>query len=230
MKQRIFVSSVQKEFSAERRALKTLVETDPLLSRFFDVFIFEDIPATDLRADAVYLDQVRECRVYLGLFGNQYGWEDKNGVSPTEREFQEATRLGKQRLVFIKRAEDGGRCPKMLALIIEKYGTGTLMMIRESVNHALPEPDFAQHGGEFVTTIWRDWLTEKVMSGLDLNDRQRTAVAHVKAAGRITNSEYRQLTSALRKTAAGDLDDLVAKGVLERRGERRGVHYVLKRK
>lgn len=29
-------------------------------------------------------------------------------------------------------------------------------MIRESVAHALPEPDFAQRGGEFVTTVWRD--------------------------------------------------------------------------
>ena len=33
-----------------------------------------------------------------------------------------------------------------LARYIEKYGTGTLMMIRESVEHSLPEPDFAAAG------------------------------------------------------------------------------------
>jgi predicted HTH transcriptional regulator len=44
---------------------------------------------------------------------------------------------------------------------IEKYGTGTLMMIRESLAHALPEPDFARRGGEFTIAVWRNWLTEK---------------------------------------------------------------------
>ncbi|MHB1324718.1 MAG: ATP-binding protein [Thermoleophilia bacterium] len=42
---------------------------------------------------------------------------------------------------------------------IEKYGTGTLMMIRESIENGLPEPDFEQRGGEFVVTAWRDWPT-----------------------------------------------------------------------
>jgi hypothetical protein len=62
-----------------------------------------------------------------------------------------------------------------LARYIEKYGTGTLMMIRESVEHALPEPDFQQRGGEFVVTVWRDWLTEQVLAAANLNDRQRIA-------------------------------------------------------
>ena len=51
----IFVSSVQKELAAERRALKEYVHNDPLLSRFFEVFLFEDTPAADRRADQVYL-------------------------------------------------------------------------------------------------------------------------------------------------------------------------------
>ena len=51
-----------------------------------------------------------------------------------------------------------------LARYIEKFGTGTLMMIRETATHGLPEPQFAQSPGEFVTTIWRDWLTEKLLA------------------------------------------------------------------
>ena len=50
---RIFVSSVQKELAAERRALKAYVHRDPLLRQFFDVFFFEDLPASGRRADAV---------------------------------------------------------------------------------------------------------------------------------------------------------------------------------
>ena len=45
---RIFISSVQKELSAERSAIKDFIIHDPLLSRFIsDVFLFEDIPAGD---------------------------------------------------------------------------------------------------------------------------------------------------------------------------------------
>jgi len=46
-----------------------------------------------------------------------------------------------------------------LASYIEKNGTGTLMMIRKSLDHHLLEPDFIMHGGEFTITIWRDLLT-----------------------------------------------------------------------
>jgi predicted HTH transcriptional regulator len=45
-----------------------------------------------------------------------------------------------------------------LARYIEKFGTGTLMMIRESLAHALPEPDFAQRGDEFTIALWREWV------------------------------------------------------------------------
>jgi hypothetical protein len=39
---RIFISSVQKEFAEERKALRDFLRGDPLLRRFFDVFLFED--------------------------------------------------------------------------------------------------------------------------------------------------------------------------------------------
>lgn len=118
MKQRIFISSAQKEFAEERQALKAYLLGDALLSRFFDVFLFEDLPESDRRADAVYLDEVRRCDVYLALLGNEYGGEDADGLSPTEREFEEATRLGKHRLVFVKGTNDETKHPKMRTLIV----------------------------------------------------------------------------------------------------------------
>ncbi|MCW5559472.1 MAG: DUF4062 domain-containing protein, partial [Verrucomicrobiae bacterium] len=114
---RIFISSVQKEFADERRALKDYLHGDALLRRFFGVFLFEELPASDRRADAVYLDEVARCDIYLGLFGDEYGVEDAEGVSPTHREFLHAGRLGKPRLVFVKGADDAARHPKMRALI-----------------------------------------------------------------------------------------------------------------
>lgn len=472
---RLFLSSVQQEFKAERRAVKSFVQTDPLLSRFFTVFVFEDTPARGRRAGDVYLGEVERAAVYVGLFGDDYGFEDATGLSPTEREFDRATELGKERLIFIKDPAGRSRHPKMQALIrkaegqvtrrrftdaasltaalaaslvdyledhgiiqhqpwedrpvggadlvdleaaaiatfveraragrrfplapraavsevlahlslvqagrpttaalllfgrqpqrfvpaaevrcmhfhgtevqrpapshqvfkgalfeqvdravdfvlsvlrrgvgtrtesnrapvsyeipreviseavvnavvhrdyasaatvqvavfadrieiwnpgrltppltpeglrhphhsithnpriaetlflagyIEKFGTGTLMMIRRLREQALPEPDFAQREGVFIVTLWRDALTDRVLAGLDLNERQRKAVAHLKVVGRITSGEYQTLTGAPPRTATRDLDDLADKQLLRKAGKvGRGTHYVLR--
>ena len=113
----IFISSVQREFAEERAALRDYLRGDPLMRRFFDPFLFEDVPATDRRPDALYLDEVERCELYVGLFGDEYGTEDEEGISPTEQEFDHATALGKQRLIFLKAAGGTGRHPKMQALI-----------------------------------------------------------------------------------------------------------------
>lgn len=473
-KLRIFVSSVLKELAAERLAVQKFIRHDPLHRRFFEVVLFEDFPASGRRADQVYLAEVDRCDVYLCLLGNEYGPEDGDGFSPTEREFDRATAAGKERLVFVKGNDDTARHPKVCALLakvgaqlirkrflsidkltaalnaslveylecrgviqnkpfderpccdaelgevddaavarfvrqarqnrrfplaadapvsevlthlgllrdrrptnaaillfgrapqrfipcaevrcmhfhgteierpapfyqifkgdlfaqvdqasnfirsvlntgigtralgpqapvlheippdviqeavvnavahrdyqssaavqvavfadrveiwnpgelpapltpdslrvphrsiarnhrlceslflagyIEKYGTGTLMMIRESVKHLLPEPGFKQRAGEFVTTVWRDWLTEEVMAALPLNDRHRIAIRQVKTTGRITNAEYQRLTHAPARTATRDLTVLVRLGVLARQGDGQGTVYTLK--
>ena len=51
---RIFISSVQREFTQEREALRDYLRGDPLMRRFFDVFLFEDVPASDRRPDALF--------------------------------------------------------------------------------------------------------------------------------------------------------------------------------
>jgi ATP-dependent DNA helicase RecG len=114
---RIFVSSVQKELSAERQALKAFIEGDALLRRFFEVFLFEDVPASGRRADDVYLEEVDRCCIYVGLFGDAYGHEGPDGLAPTEREFDRATSHGKNRLIFVKGSHDANRHPKMQALL-----------------------------------------------------------------------------------------------------------------
>lgn len=437
--EQIFVSSVQKELRAERQAVREFVHGNDLLRQFFRVFLFEDLPPADRKTDDVYLEQVKDSPIYLGMFGNEYGRADKDGLSATEKEFAFATRLRKRRLILVKGRDDKGREPKMAALIrragdelvrrrfentdellrllygsliqylqdrgfvaardfdaaacedatlkdisarkvrwfiekaraergyalapdtppkqalahlnllarndptrgavllfsdaperfmhsaevtclhfhgteivkpipsqqvyrgslfevvdravdfamdrlrravvpsesspasevryevpfrvvreaivnavahrnyasksgvqvmvfadrIEVWNPGglpedlTLDMIRLCAEAGLPEPEFRSEGERFVTVIWRDWLTEKVLADLNLNARQQEAVAYVKRRGRIANSEYQQLTGATRKTAARDLDELITKGVFKRAGEKRGSHYLL---
>ena len=119
---RIFISSVQREFAREREHLRDYLRGDPLMRRFFEVFLFEvflfeDVPASDRRPDEVYLDEVERCEIYVGLFGTDYGFGDTDGVSPTERKFDRATELEKHRLIFLRGTEGGERHPKMRALI-----------------------------------------------------------------------------------------------------------------
>ena len=114
---RIFISSVQTEFSEERKALREYLRNDPVMQRCFDdVFLFEDLPASDNHPESLYLDEVKQSDVYVGLFGNNYGNEEA-GISPTEREFDQATASGIHRLIFVKGRDDSGRHPKMQKLI-----------------------------------------------------------------------------------------------------------------
>ncbi len=114
---RIFISSEQKEFASERAALRDYLRGDALMRRFFEVFLFEDVPAADRRADELYLDEAERCDLYVGLFGDDYGHEDPEGVSPTEREFTCATRFRRVRLIYVKGADDKAKHPKMRSLI-----------------------------------------------------------------------------------------------------------------
>ena len=62
MKSRIFISSVQREFARERKALASYIRQDAILGKFFEVFLFEEVPAQERKADGVYLPEVDECK------------------------------------------------------------------------------------------------------------------------------------------------------------------------
>ena len=101
-KKKLFVSSVQAEFQEERRALVAYIRQDAMLSRYFDPYIFEESPAQDRSAQCAYLDEVASSDIYMGLYGERYGYEDAEGVSPTEREYDAATQNNLYRIVLIK--------------------------------------------------------------------------------------------------------------------------------
>ena len=74
-KLKVFISSVQAEFSVERRMLADYLSMDALFRKYFSVFIFEDLPAQDRKADDLYLEEVKNCDVFIGLLGKQFGFE-----------------------------------------------------------------------------------------------------------------------------------------------------------
>ena len=102
-KKRIFISSAQKEFAEERKQLFTYLMDDPILSNFFVPFIFEDYPSTGRSTSAVYLKEVEKSDIYLGIFGDEYGFQNKTRHSPTEQEYDLAHKLHTDCLIYIKR-------------------------------------------------------------------------------------------------------------------------------
>jgi hypothetical protein len=113
----VFISSPQTEFESIRKDLCYLILTDPYLKQYFDVFLFENIPANERDPRNIYLDMVEEATIYLGLLGQTYGSQDEDGISPTEHEYNHAVRLKKDRILFLKDIPDDERNPEMARFI-----------------------------------------------------------------------------------------------------------------
>ena len=101
-RQKIFLSSVQSEFAMERKRIAEYIRQDALFSMYFEPFLFEELPAQDKSAKTAYLEQAADAEVYLLLLGKQYGFEDAEGISPTEREYDTAAAHHAHKIVFIK--------------------------------------------------------------------------------------------------------------------------------
>jgi ATP-dependent DNA helicase RecG len=111
-------------------------------------------------------------------------------------------------------------------------GTGIQRIARAMEEHGLSRPTFEELGGEFRVTLIGpgERFMEKtpgIVRELDLNDRQRQALTHLRKYGRITRQEYGQLTGTQHTVASSELRDLAEKGLVSRRGAGRGTYYVL---
>lgn len=60
---KLFISSVQREFEKERREIATYIRQDAVMGRFFEPFLFEELPAKDVSAQRAYLTEVAETDV-----------------------------------------------------------------------------------------------------------------------------------------------------------------------
>ena len=82
--------------------MKDFLPGDAFLRRFiFEVFLFDELPPADRGAKEAYLDAVEQCEIYLAIFSCQYGYGDENGISPTEDEYNHATKHQKFRFVYV---------------------------------------------------------------------------------------------------------------------------------
>lgn len=119
---KVFISSVQKEFAVERKQLFQHFQTDALLSSFFEPVMFEKLSASSQTPNKIYLDEVKQSQVFLILLGQDYGYEDETGISPTELEYRKAHALHLDCLAFIKGESNISRHKKEKAFINKIQG------------------------------------------------------------------------------------------------------------
>lgn len=110
---------------------------------------------------------------------------------------------------------------------IDSWGRGTIKIIEACKETGLPEPVLVEEQGGFLSKIFKDRFTEDQLKKMGLNKRQVEAAEYVKKNGKITNSDYQKLCEVSERTALRDLDDLSAKNVFQKKGEKKGTYYEL---
>lgn len=113
---------------------------------------------------------------------------------------------------------------------IEKYGTGIFMMKELCKEYGIPEPIYEisevetklifKSGGKAVL------ISEIEKLGIELNERQKSALRYAFKEGFITNKIYREINKVSDETARKELVQLVNKGLLRAKGKGRSVKYV----
>jgi len=100
-RQKIFVSSVQKELEDERLIVQNLVNTDSFLSAHCLPVLYEFEPASPARALEECLSALDQCQVCILIIGVQYGVMP-GSVSITHTEYRRAKKKKLHVLAFIK--------------------------------------------------------------------------------------------------------------------------------
>jgi len=86
-KHRVFLSSVQREFAAERAMLAERFASNALFREHFELLAFERMPAASFSAEENYLGEVKASKICLFLIGKSHGnaagatLADRAGVS-----------------------------------------------------------------------------------------------------------------------------------------------------
>ena len=117
---------------------------------------------------------------------------------------------------------------------IEHWGKGTNRMIEDMRKEKLADPIFEELSGGLNVTLmgpgksFEKAIEDQKLHKLDLNDRQKKAVAYLKTHNSIDRRTYVALNKVSTKTAYLELTDLVDKEILLKKGEGRSVTYSFK--
>ncbi len=116
---------------------------------------------------------------------------------------------------------------------IEQWGKGTIRVIEELRDSKLPEPVFQNLSGGFEVVVkgpgkeFEKEIDKEKFHMLDISDRQKKAILHIKERGKITKFEYCKLNGIGPTYAKRELNDMLKKNIIKRIGTGRSTHYAL---
>lgn len=117
---------------------------------------------------------------------------------------------------------------------IEQWGKGTNRVMEEMKQDNLPEPEFQNLSGGFEVTLigpgrtFEQEIEKQKFHVLEINERQKQAIEYMKEHGELTNREYREMTGLSDEGARKDLNVLIKKRLVQKRGRGRNTSYMLK--
>jgi len=109
---------------------------------------------------------------------------------------------------------------------IEAWGRGIRKMNEQCAAAGLPQPLYYYESSGFWAVFRKNTFNEQSLSELGLNERQVDALLFFKTKGEITSSEYAQKYKVTDRTARTDLNELVEKELLIKRGETNQSKYL----
>ena len=109
---------------------------------------------------------------------------------------------------------------------IEAWGRGIRKMNEQCAEAGLPQPLYYYTSSGFWVVFRKDIYFPEYLKGLGLNERQTDALIHFKSKGEITTSEYAQKYNVTDRTARTDLNELIEKELLTKKGETNQSKYL----
>jgi len=111
---------------------------------------------------------------------------------------------------------------------IEKWGTGTIEMIKKCREWGLPDPDFEATGTSLIVTFRKSKLTKEYLEKLELNERQSKVIDYLREFKKLSSRKYANLFGITDRTARNDLNVLIRKGIVLRKGSSdKNTYYTL---
>ncbi|MCK5140417.1 MAG: putative DNA binding domain-containing protein, partial [Thermodesulfovibrionia bacterium] len=117
---------------------------------------------------------------------------------------------------------------EMLYLVkyIERWGSGTVDLVKWCLQQGLPEPMFKEHQGGFLVILRKYRISDEVIK--TLNERQKKSVGYLMKHGKITSRDYQKLCPDVsRETLRKDMNELIEKEIIFLKGAKRGIYYEL---
>jgi ATP-dependent DNA helicase RecG len=109
---------------------------------------------------------------------------------------------------------------------IESWGRGMDKMKKQCIEANLPVPTISVKGHDFWIVFRKDIYFPEYLNDLGLNERQTDALIYFKSKGEITSSEYAQKYNITDRTARTDLNELIEKELLTKKGETNQSKYL----